>query len=58
MPICIKYQDENSNILGLDTSELTIGGVQNIVLKLETLPRTELFRSHSVTHVDAGMDGG
>ena len=24
---CIKYLDENNNILGVDTSELTIGGV-------------------------------
>ena len=30
MPICIKYQDENNNILRVETSELTIGGVQNI----------------------------
>ena len=28
-----------------DTFELTIGGVQNLVLKLETRPRIELFRS-------------
>ena len=26
----IKYLDENNNILGVDTSELTIGGVQNL----------------------------
>ena len=29
MPICIKYQDKNNNILGVDTSEWTIRGVQN-----------------------------
>ena len=46
MPICIKYQDENNNILGVDTFELTIRGVQNLVLKLETRPRTEAFMSH------------
>ena len=28
-----------------DTSNLTIGGVQNLVLELETCPRTELFSS-------------
>ena len=28
--ICIKYLDEDNNILGVDTSELTIGGVQNL----------------------------
>ena len=38
--ICIKYQDENINILGMDTSGLTIGGVQKFVLELETSPRT------------------
>ena len=27
--ICIKYLNENNNILGVDTSKLTIGGVQN-----------------------------
>ena len=26
-PICIKYQDENNNILGVDTSELRFGRV-------------------------------
>ena len=30
MSICIKYLDENNNILGVDTSELTIGDVQNL----------------------------
>ena len=45
-PICIKNQDENNNILGLDTSELRFGSVQNLYLELETLPLTELFRSH------------
>ena len=25
---CIKYLDENNNILEVDTSELTVGGVQ------------------------------
>ena len=50
MPIPIKYQDENNNIfLGVDTSELTIRGVQNLVLELETCPRTEAFRSHIET---------
>ena len=44
-PICIKNQDENNNILGLDTSELRFGSVQNLYLELETLPLTELFRS-------------
>ena len=51
MPICIKYQDENNNILGVDTSELTIEGVQNLVLKLKTHPQTEVFRSHTPLHV-------
>ena len=45
-PICIKNQDENNNILGLDTSELRFRSVQNLVLKLETRPRAEQFRSH------------
>ena len=27
---CIKYLDENNNILGVDTSESTIEGVQNL----------------------------
>ena len=30
----------------MDTSNLTIGGIQNLVLELETRPRTEAFRSH------------
>ena len=30
MSISIKYLDENNNILGADTSELTIRGVQNL----------------------------
>ena len=50
-PICIKNQDENNNILGLDTSELRFGSVQNLYLELETLPLTELFRSHHSTMV-------
>ena len=29
-----------------DTSELRFGSVQNLYLELETLPLTELFRSH------------
>ena len=29
-----------------DTSDVTIRGVQNLVLELETRPRTDLFRSH------------
>ena len=59
-PICIKNQYENNNILGLDTSELRVrgvqtrvdtselrfGGVQKIILELETRPRTEQFKSH------------
>ena len=46
MHICIKYLDKNNIILGVDISELTIGGVQNLVLELETHPRTEAFRNH------------
>ena len=30
----------------MDTSELRFGSVQNLYLELETLPLTELFRSH------------
>ena len=62
-PICIKNQYENNNILGLDnsklkfggvqtrvdTSELRFGGVQQLVLELETRPRTEQFKSHANT---------
>ena len=43
-PICIKNQYENNNILGVDTSELRFGSVQNLVLELESRPRTEQFR--------------
>ena len=50
-PICIKNQDENNNILGLDTSELRFGSVQNLYLELETLPLTELFRSHHLPNI-------
>ena len=45
-PICIKYQDENNNILGVDTSELRFGGVRNsssswkLVLELSSLNHT------------------
>ena len=39
---CMKYLDENNNILGVDTADLTFGCVQT----LETRPRTELFRIH------------
>ena len=46
-PICIKNQYENNNILGLDTSKLRFGGVQKLVLELETRPRTEQFKSHA-----------
>ena len=45
-PICIKNQYENNNILGLDTSELRFGSVQNLYLELETRPLTEPFRMH------------
>ena len=47
-PICIKSQYENNNILGVDTSELRFGSVQNLVLELETRPRTEPFRIHVI----------
>ena len=46
-PICIKNQDENNNILVLDTSELRFRSVQNLYLELETLPLTEPFRMHT-----------
>ena len=42
-PICIEYQDENNNILGMDTSELRFGIVRNsssswkLVLELSSL---------------------
>ena len=35
-PICIKNQYENNNILWLNTSELRFGGVQKLVVELET----------------------
>ena len=44
--ICIKYQDENNNILGVDTSELRFGGVGNsssswkLVLEVSSLNHT------------------
>ena len=38
-PICTKYQNENNNILGLNTSELRFRGVQKPVLELETRSR-------------------
>ena len=47
-PICIKYQDENNNILGVDTSELRFGGVRNLslswklVLELSSLNHTHV----------------
>ena len=37
-PICMKYQDENNNILRVDTSELRFGGVQNSSSKLVLKP--------------------
>ena len=33
-----------------DTSKLTIGGVQKLVLELTTRPRTEQFKSHFKCH--------
>ena len=44
--ICIKYQDENNNILGVDTSELRFRCVQNsslswkLILELSSLNHT------------------
>ena len=34
----------------MDTSELRFGSVQNLYLELETLPLTELFRSHGYSY--------
>ena len=34
-----------------DTFDLTIGGVQNLVIELETYPQTELFRNHNPQRV-------
>ena len=34
-------------IFWLDTSELRFGGVQKLILELETRPRTEAFRIHA-----------
>ena len=48
-PICIKNQYENNNILGVDTSELRFGSVQNLIHELETRPRTEPFRIHDMS---------
>ena len=48
-PICIKYQDENNNILRVDTSELRFRGVRNsssswkLVLELSSLNHTYNF---------------
>ena len=53
-PICIKNQYENNNIFGVDTSELRFGSVQNLVLELETRPRTEPFRIHVILFVGGG----
>ena len=53
-PICIKYQDENNNILGVDTSELRFGGVRNtssswkLVLELSSLNHTKI--THCYDH--------
>ena len=42
----MKNQYEDNNILGVDTSELRI---KNLVLELETRPRTGPFRIHADT---------
>ena len=44
----------------MDTSELRFGSVQNLYLELETLPLTELFRSHlvRVPFGGVGISGG
>ena len=55
-PICIKNQYENNNILGVDASELRFGSVQNLVLQLETRPRTEPFRIHPHTQLRSATD--
>ena len=53
-PICIKYQDENNNILSVDTSELRFGGVRNsssswkLVLELSSLNHTYSLSSIKV----------
>ena len=49
--IFIKNLDENNNILWLGTSELRFGGVQKLVLELETRPRTEQFKSRTETDI-------
>ena len=41
--ICIKYLDENNNILGVDTA---------VSKTSETRPRTELFRWHFISKFD------
>ena len=38
--------DENNYIYGVDTSDLTIRCVQNLVIKLETRPLAEVYKSH------------
>ena len=40
--ICIKYQDENNDILGVDT----FGSVQNSSLSWKLVLKTEQFKSH------------
>ena len=39
-----------------DTSELRFGSVQNLVLELETRPRTEQFRSHIMEYLLESID--
>ena len=46
LSIWIKFLDENNDIYGVDTSDLTIRCVQNLVIKLETRPLTEVLKSH------------
>ena len=42
----------HSRQLKLDIADLSIGGVQNLFLELETRPRTELFTMHQNIEVD------
>ena len=56
-PICIKYQDENNNILGMDTPKLRFRGVQNsssswkLVFELSSLNHTEQLEGDCPVYV-------
>ena len=50
--MCILLTVKSTELTALtNQANLTVGDVQNFVLKLETRPRTEQFRQHSLHNI-------